>query len=145
MAGDVAWLLGLSGNELDDLFRRSGAGRPPVGEVTGTVLVAKGRGISDAVARLVRLTAWKGKVFDDDGGALRNRVTPLGIPAVAAKVYKGVSLTDGRECIVVDYSKTSLVARWVRDELREVGPGLYLGRAFLRRRHIADFALSRTE
>jgi hypothetical protein len=28
---------------------------------------------------------------------------------------------------VLDYSQTSIVAQWIRDEIREVSPGLYLG------------------
>jgi hypothetical protein len=34
-----------------------------------------------------------------------------------------------------------LVARCVRDEIREISPGVYLGLVFLWRYHILDFAL----
>ena len=30
---------------------------------------------------------------------------------------------------MLDYSDTSLLAHWIRDEIREVGPGTYLGKA----------------
>jgi hypothetical protein len=48
---------------------------------------------------------------------------------------------DGRECIVLDYSKSWLVARWIRDEIREVAPGQYLGVVFVGRVKVLNFAL----
>jgi hypothetical protein len=36
----------------------------------------------------------------------------------------------------LDYSETSLLARCVRDEIREVADGLYLGLVFWKRRRI---------
>jgi hypothetical protein len=42
---------------------------------------------------------------------------------------------------VLDYSKTSIVAHLVRDEIREIAPGVYLGLVFLGRRHVLDFTL----
>ena len=51
----------------------------------------------------------------------------LAIPAIRARVYQEESWFDGRNCIVLDYSQTSRICRWVRDEIREVDPGLYLG------------------
>ena len=29
---------------------------------------------------------------------------------------------DNKDCIVLDYSETSLLAHWIRDEIREVAP-----------------------
>ena len=48
---------------------------------------------------------------------------------------------DGRVCIVLDYARTSLIARSVRDELRLLRPGLYLGRAYWHGLRVADFTL----
>jgi hypothetical protein len=42
---------------------------------------------------------------------------------------------------VLDYSKRSLVARWVRDEIRRVAPGLYLGLVYLKRTRLIYFTL----
>jgi len=39
------------------------------------------------------------------------------------------------------YSRTSIVARWVRDEVRQVGPGLWLGKVFMGRWRAIDFAV----
>ena len=61
--------------------------------------------------------------------------------AIIAKVYKGSSWLDNKECIVLDYSETSLVAHWVRDEIREVAPHVYLGKVYLGKKRLIDFAL----
>ena len=59
-----------------------------------------------------------------------------------AKVYKDTSWFDQKECIVLDYSRTSFVARKIRDEIREVAPGLYLGIVFWGRAKLINFAVS---
>ena len=65
----------------------------------------------------------------------------LGVNAIVAEVYKGPSLFDGKECIVLDYSKTSLVAKWIRDEIRLIAPKLYLGRVYWDNKPCLHFAL----
>src|SRR5512144_1869311 len=102
---DVGRLLEMSQAELDELFRSSPAGDIPRGEGEGTVLAARGETLSDIAAKLVHYVAWQGKVFDPDKGELLNLVSPLGIQAVRAKVYKGDSWFDVAECIVLDYSE----------------------------------------
>lgn len=64
-----------------------------------------------------------------------------GILAIQAKVYKGASWFDGGECIVLDYSHTSLAAHWIRDDIRLVAPDLYLGIVFWDHAKLIDFAL----
>ena len=47
-----------------------------------------------------------------------------------------------KECIVLDYSETSLLlAHWIRDEIRAVGPGVYLGKVYWSKKRLIDFAL----
>ena len=72
---------------------------------------------------------------------LKNRISALGVHAIVAKVYKGPSWLDGKECIVLDYSETSFLAHWVRDEIRQIGPGLYLGKVYWGKKRLIDFAL----
>jgi hypothetical protein len=48
---------------------------------------------------------------------------------------------DNKECIVLDYSETSLLAHWIRDEIREVTPHTYLGKVYLGKKRLIDFAL----
>ena len=71
---------------------------------------------------LINIFAWQGKNFDAAHGTLTNRISAFGINAIVAEVYKSESWFDKKECIVLDYSKTSLVAKHVRDEIREIAP-----------------------
>jgi hypothetical protein len=138
---DVPALQAMSQAKLDDLFRASPAGDIPDGKADGTVLIAPGTALTETAAKLAHLLAWKGKVFDAERGELRNEVLLTGILAIQAKVYKDASWFDGGECIVLDYSHTSLVAHWIRDEIRLVAPGLYLGIVFWDHAKLIDFAL----
>ena len=92
-------------------------------------------------AKVAHLVAWQGKVFDREKGELLNKIGPLGLKAIRAQVYKEPSWFDGKETIVLDYSDTSLVAHWIRDEIREVSPRLYLGLVFWERDKILHFSL----
>jgi hypothetical protein len=138
---DLPDLLELSKDELDELFRQSPAGEIPQGDADGIVLVAPGTEVSWLASKTIHLVAWRGKFFRPEKGDLKNKILPFGLQAVRAKVYKQASWFDGKETIVLDYSKTSLLARKVRDEIREVSPGVYLGLVFWGRDKIALFAL----
>jgi len=113
--------------ELDELFKASPAGPIPNGDAQGQAIVCPGSFWSRLIARFVHALAWQGKVFDAEHGVLRNRISAFGLNAIVATVYKGPSWLDQKECIVIDYSKTSTVAQWIRDEIREIEPGTYLG------------------
>lgn len=141
MAADIADLLRLSDDQLDDLFRSSEAGEIPDGEAEGTMLVESGTQLAGPAAKLVHYLVWKGKVFSREKGELLNEVGPLGFKSVRAKVYRDASWLDGEETIVLDYSDTSLIAHWIRDEIRTVGPGVYLGLVYWEKAKILHFAL----
>jgi len=141
MAYDVPQLLKMSQAELDELFTKSTTGEIPSGEAAGTAIVAPGSTYTAEVASWINHFAWQGKVFDAQNGQLKNRILPFGLNAIIAKVYKAPSWLDGKECIVLDYSETSLVAHWIRDEIRQIGPGLYLGKVYWDRKRLIDFAL----
>ena len=141
MAVDVPDLMKMSQQQLDDLFRASPAGDIPNGEAQGTAIIAPGTKLEDTAAKFIHLFAWQGKVFDAASGELRNKILPMGIKAIIAKVYKDTSWFDSKECIVLDYSKTSLVAHWIRDEIRLVGPGVYLGIVYWGHDKLINFAL----
>jgi hypothetical protein len=138
---DPAQFLKMSDEQLDNLFRDSPAGEIPDGEGEGTAIIKPGSSVSDDIARFVHLFTWKGKVFDRAKGALRNKILPLGHKAIVAKVYKDKSWLDQKECIVLDYSQTSLVAKWIRDEIREVAPGIFLGVVYWGKKKLIHFAL----
>lgn len=141
MAYDVPQLLGMSQSQLDELFSESPAGEIPDGEGKGTAVVAPGTTYTQDIAQFVSHFAWQGKVFDAKNGVLRNKILPLGFNAIIAKVYKGQSWLDNKECIVLDYSETSLVARWIRDEIRQIGPKMYLGKVYWDKKRLIDFVL----
>jgi hypothetical protein len=142
MAYDVPQLLKMSQAQLDELFTNSAPGDIPNGEAQGTAIIAPGTTYSADIAHFVNHFAWQGKTFDAQKGVLRNRILPFGINAILAKVYKGPSWLDGKECIVLDYSETSLVAHWIRDEIRQIGPALYLGKVYWDKKRLIDFALT---
>jgi hypothetical protein len=141
MAYDVPKLLKMSQAELDALFTASPAGEIPDGDAQGTAIIAPGTTFSDEIATLVNFFAWQGKTFDAKRGRLTNRILPFGFNAIIAKVYKAPSWLDGKECIVLDYADTSVVAQWIRDEIRQIGPGLYLGKVYWDKKRLFDFAL----
>lgn len=141
MPYDVQQLLKMSQPELDELFTNSPTGEIPDGEAEGTAIVAPGTTVSPKIANFISYFAWQGKIFDARKGVLRNKILPLGLNAIIAKVYKAESWLDGRECIVLDYSDTSLVARWIRDEIREISPAVYLGKVYWGRQRLIHFAL----
>lgn len=134
-------LLQLTRDELEERFRRSAAGELPDGDADGIFLVVPVLGVSANASRLIGLVAWRGKVFDRQQGAVINKILPLGVRAVRARVYQEPSWLDGKAAIVLDYSKTSFLARRVRDEIREISPGLYLGVVFWGREKVGVFAL----
>jgi hypothetical protein len=138
---DVNKLLQMSQQELDDLFTKSDAGPIPDGAAKGTAIIAPGTVFSPEIAAAINLFAWQGKTFDAEHKVLRNKITALGLNAIVAEVYKGPSWLDKKECIVLDYSKTSTVAQWIRDEIRQIGPGTYLGKVYWGKKRLIDFAL----
>ena len=141
MAYDAQQLMKMSQADLDALFTASSVGDIPTGEGVGTAIIAAGTPFSPQIAEAINMFAWKGKIFDPATGTLRNKILPFGLNAVIAKVYKGPSWLDGKECIVLDYSETSLVAQYIRDEIREIEAGFYLGKVYWSKTHIFDFCL----
>jgi hypothetical protein len=137
----VAQLLGMSQKELDDLFIASEPGDIPDGPANGTAIIAPGTTYTEQIATFINHFAWQGKTFDQETGTLRNRILTLGLNAIIAKVYKGPSWFDNKECIILDYSDTSVLAHWIRDEIRIIAPGLYLGIVYWNNSKLINFAL----
>jgi len=134
---------------LDRVYCEASAGSIPEGDTRGTAIVA-GAFLARLYARFARLFAWQGKVFDLFGpgrecGVLVNKISPFSLTFIVAKVYRDASWMDGKETIVIDYASTSFFARRIRDEIREVEPGVYLGKVWWGRTRILDFALTRAD
>ena len=134
-------LLKMSQAQLDELFTNSPTGDIPNGEGKGTAIIAPGTTYSQDIAELINQFAWQGKIFDPQKGVLRNEILPFGLSAIIAKVYKAPSWLDSKECIVLDYSETSLLAHWIRDEIRSIAAGTYLGKVYWDKNRLIDFAL----
>ena len=141
MPYDVDQLLRMSQAQLDELFTSSPAGDVPDGEGEGSAIIAPGTTYTKEIARVIEHFVWKGKVFDAKKGALKNRLLSIGFHAIIAKVYKAPSWLDGKECIVLDYSETSILAHRIRDEIRQIGSGLYLGKVYWDKERLIDFCL----
>jgi hypothetical protein len=138
---DRAQLLKMSQAELDKIFTEATSGPIPDGEAKGTAIIAPGTVFSSEIASFINHFGWQGKTFDGKRGVLTNRILPFGLNAIVAEVYKDPSWLDQKECIVLDYSKTSLVAHWIRDEIRQLQPGLYLGKVYWDKKRLIDFCL----
>jgi hypothetical protein len=134
-------LLAMSQQQLDDLFKSSPAGPIPNGEAKGTAIIAPGTTYSADIAHAINVFAWQGKSFDAAHGVLVNRITPFGLNAIVADVYVAPSWLDGKDCVVLDYSRTSTLAHWIRDEIREVAPNFYLGVVYWAKKRLINFSL----
>jgi hypothetical protein len=127
------------------------------GSLPGRLLATSMLGRGPALAVIRRLAAarafpWSGKSFqasDRDSGEGINRLRVLGDRCRFTTRFDD-SVLDGRPCVVLDYDldHTPRFIRRIRDELREVSPGLFFGPAMVqaRGRHhlLLYFAVDRT-
>ena len=125
----------------DETFRAGAPDSIPDGHTTGLGLAFPGRWICRPLAWTFQLLFWKGKIFYRDEGRLINLILPFRFRAIPAKVFIGESLFDGKPCVVMDYSEGTPGTRMIRDEIREVEPGVYLGLAYAFQRKVIRFAL----
>ena len=136
-----ATLMRLGNLLLDELFRASPPGPIPQGKLRGTVLTFTGTRAAKPIAVVARALFWQGKVVDEEQASLKNLVSPFRLRLIKAALSTADSWVDHEPTVLIDYSRTSLVARMVRDEIRLVGPGLYLGVVWLWHWRVAWFTL----
>lgn len=151
----------MDGTELDAVYRQ---GLLPTtlsaldGAPDGRVLALVGRAGRGWLAQVVRHVAaarffpWQGKSFEATGeftGNGKNRLRGVGeVYPFATRVVP--SEVDGQDCVVFDYDRPTnpFFIRAVRDELREVSPGLFMGPAMVkwkgRSRTVLWFAIDKT-
>jgi hypothetical protein len=120
----------MSWQELEQLYRCAEAGDVPAGFLHGKALYCPSEPFARAKSRVSGFL-WQGKVFDPCDQMLVNQWR--GVRAVRARVYAGTSWLDGGPAIIMDYRGLSCVWADVRDEMRQVGPNLYLGIMYRRR------------
>ncbi len=119
----------MSCGELEALYRQGTAAPLPDGKLRGTAIVNPGSTLGPAASRSARLM-WQGKVINGGCETASNKF--FGVRSVRAKMSTGESWLDSKPAVVLDYSETSLVYANVRDEIRQVAPGLYLGMMYKR-------------
>jgi len=109
---------------LNAVFASGYVSAVPAGPLRGLPLVNPGTASAGAASRGGRVV-WSGKRIDAESLVAVNRF--FGLPMIRANVRIEPSLRDGAPAIVLDYSGSSWLYRNVRDEIREVRPGLFLG------------------
>ena len=121
---DVKRLSKLCPDELENLFRLGSANCVPIGYARGKPLL-----MLDARHPRTRAAAsgmfWKGKHFLACGRMVNQWV---GFRAVEASVSLAPSELDGQPCIRIDYLPNALIFGGTFDEVREIAPGVLLGR-----------------
>jgi hypothetical protein len=119
----------MSPGELDAVYAQGVAAAVPAGRVKGHALVAPGKRWAVPASKGARVL-WQGKVFDPSGDGVVNRF--FGVRMIRGNVYVAESWRDARPALIIDYSETSRVYARYRDEIRQVGPGVYLGLMYTR-------------
>lgn len=120
-------LMGMDQSQLDSLYADSEAGPLPEGTARGTALLFAGSSWEFPAAKLAHVF-WQGKTFDIADDLVINSV--VGLPGVLGTLSYGDSVFDGKRSILISYHDKTVFFRGVTDELRQVAPKLYLGRAY---------------
>jgi hypothetical protein len=127
--GDAAGLHQLNLCQLDDLYRRASISGSPTGFLHGEVIQFTNMP-APRLAKRLSDTFWVGKHIREDGYFInqwRRR------QALSSHVTLGPSYVDGGPSLVFEYPRFTPLFGPMRDEYREVAPGLYLGRMYRRR------------
>jgi len=143
MVRDVKDLGRLNSTQLDQLYAAGVAENIPDGTLDGSGIAMPGSWIGRAIGKLFHMLVWRGKVFFSQSDTIKNRIGPFGNAAIQANVALGESLIDGQQSIIVEYPFT-FFGKKITDEIRKVGPGIYLGRGTLGGSHVVYFSLSET-
>ena len=136
-------LVNMSQSEIDDLYNKGSVNKIPDGDSTGIAIIWAGSIFTKIIAFLSWLLFWKGKYFYKEEGYFLNKILPFGIRAVKGEIYieKETCFFCRGKAIVLDYSKTTLLLRAVREEMREIAPGLFLAQVYWNEKRISNFTL----
>jgi hypothetical protein len=122
-SGDADGLHCLSECELHDLFRRATIHQMPCGFFPGKVIYFTNTPANKLIKRLSD-NHWFGKIFEEDG-AFTNQFKHVVALHSCLKVEG--SFQDGQPCYVCEYPRLTPMFGPMRDEYREVAPGIFLG------------------
>jgi hypothetical protein len=123
---EIAQLEAMSVAELDALYAGGGVENLPVGAMRGKVLVFVNTPLPKVKARMSN-RVWRGKEFEENGEFINQF---LGFQALKSKLEIGTSWFDGQPMIQLEYPDKTPIFGNTHDEIREIGPGLYLGRVY---------------
>ncbi len=115
--------------ELESLYRSGEKGDTPTGESNGKAIILPDTFVGKVISSIAN-SIWKGKVIDPTGTKLVNKI--LGTKLVHADVFTGPSWLDGKPSTIIDYKRTSWLAFFIRDEIRQLHQGFYLGKCYVR-------------
>jgi hypothetical protein len=113
---------------LEALYTNGTVSTPPPGFAPGRAIPNPGARNTMRRSNVIGVL-WKGKVFSDE--QMINRLMG-GREAVTASVYVGESWLDGKPSLILDYAGSKRFGD-VRDEMREVSPGVYVGLTYIRK------------
>ncbi len=120
----------MSWPELEQLYRHAPPGAICEGYARGKAIYCPDEKLAGVRSKTTGML-WHGKVFRACDCRIVNQW--CGVKAIEARVYYGPSWLDGKPSIIMDYCGTSKVWADVRDEVREVAPGLFVGLMYRRR------------
>lgn len=126
MTLDFASLNQLSRRDLESLFEKSEAGIIPAGDMHGQWLALPGTTLGRILGRSSTLV-WRGKHFLPSQGVIKNMMSPRPFRIFTGDLRVDASKIDGRPAIIVDYQEHHWRGTPLRDEIRQVGDGVYLG------------------
>lgn len=113
---------------LEALYSQGTVTTPPPGFAPGRAIPNPGARNTVRRSKTIGLL-WKGKVFSE--GQMINRLAG-GREAVTASVYVGESWLDGKPSLILDYAGSKRFGD-VRDEMREISPGIFVGLTYVRK------------
>jgi hypothetical protein len=121
----------LNAKQLSRVYGSCTVGEIPTGDSDGQAILMPGTIVGKILSAVANLL-WKGKVFTNRaaGVGVINKI--LGMHLVKAQVFSGASWKDDGAATIIDYKRTSWLAFFVRDEIRQVLPDLYLGKMYVR-------------
>ena len=165
---DAAFLRKLPSDQLNFLFTKLSSGPLPSGFYKGGIVLdpeAQER-LNEDLTKLIKDEKlrtwvrnavpwlWQGQEFDAKAMLIANRIGP--IKRFPGQMYCGASTADvGGASIIVDYANSDTLPGYnrifdwpmtklglgLKDEIRMVRPGLYLGRAYVRGKFLLNFLL----
>jgi hypothetical protein len=128
-SGDAAGLHSLSLCELDALYRRGTGTTPPAGWLPGQVITFTNMP-APRLSKSLSDRYWVGKHIEPDG-TFTNQWKR--VKALSSQLVVGPSYVDGEPAIIFEYPRLTPLFGPMRDEYREIAPGLFLGRMYRRK------------